>query len=54
MNDLTLGVKGEKELSELSGADIKMADEKHQLCSKFNNFSDILAKFSPGVSKFED
>ena len=49
-----MGVKGEEELSELLGENIEMADKKHQHFSKFNNFTDILAKFSQGGSKFQD
>ena len=37
-------------MPELGRADIEMADNKHLQLSKFkfNNFSEILAKFSPG------
>ena len=35
-------------MSELGKTDIEMADNKHLHFSKFNNFSEILAKFSPG------
>ena len=44
------GGRGEIVLSELGRVDIDMADNKHLQSSKFkfNNFSEILAKFSPG------
>ena len=46
-----LGFEGEGELSELLSENVKMADNKHQHSSKFNNFSDILVKFSHGWVK---
>ena len=46
-----LGLEGEGELSELSRKNIEMADSKSQNLPKFNNFSDILAKFRQGRGK---
>ena len=45
------GVEGESELSELSGANFKMAENTHSQFPRFSNFTDILAQFSPGGVK---
>ena len=47
----TQGVEGESELSELSGVNFNMAEHTHSKFPRFNNFTDILAQFSPGGVK---